>query len=148
MHQVTVTDATVTAVTAAEARQAAESVSAQAAAEAAGVPAAPTGAEAVRAAPAGPATAAARPGGKAQAGHADDDGTGPAHLWRVSSTLFAHANSAAILQPLLAAVPQRVCAMAEAAGRPPPELSAEAYPPVRAGDQVVAELRGIALART
>lgn len=123
MHQVTVTEATRRAVAAAEAARP----------------------ETLAAAQAEGGGAAHAAGGAAPAACA----TGLPHLWRISSTLFAHANSAATLRPLLSAVPARLAAAAEAAGRPPPALGPAAeYPPMRAGEQVVAELRGIALARS
>ncbi|KAJ1618127.1 hypothetical protein T492DRAFT_1095089 [Pavlovales sp. CCMP2436] len=85
-------------------------------------------------------TAAAEAGGEVP---------GPPHLWRVSSTMFAHANSAVTLRPLLTVTPARLSSAAARDGRPPPSLAAEgAYPSVRASEQVMAELRGIALAKS
>lgn len=54
-------------------------------------------------------------------------------LWRVSSTLFSHIASDQELRPL--------------EGGPWPVAAAEEFPPVLAGDQVMAELRAIKLGR-
>ena len=53
--------------------------------------------------------------------------------WRVSSTLFAHAASDRLLEPL---------------GPFHTEAAAAAYPPIRAGEQVMEVLRRVSLSRT
>ncbi|KAG8462664.1 hypothetical protein KFE25_004640 [Diacronema lutheri] len=131
MHQVTVTEATRAAVARAEL----------------------TAAEATRAAAAGAPAARGAPGAAGEpaplAGADSAAGASVPHLWRVSSTLFAHSNSAATLRPLLTAAPERMARAAGEAGVQTPAVAEPgAYPPVLAGEQVLAELRGIALARS
>jgi hypothetical protein len=94
------------------------------------------------------AGAAADDGGDDARGAGGDQAPGPPHLWRVSSTLFAHVNSHASLRPLLAAPPDRLLRAALAAGVAPPAVAPGNYPETSAGAQVVAELRGIALAKS
>lgn len=87
---------------------------------------------------------------EAEAGAAAPPPSGPAPLWRVSSTLFAHVASDTELAPLLGALPQELLEAAPELGpiaaAHDAAAAARAYPPTTAGEQVLAELRGIALA--
>jgi hypothetical protein len=153
MHEVVVTEQTVSAVqrtlsqrTLSQRTLSQRTVGAGTAA-AGGSAAASLGAQAAGHTTAGNGTTTGNAPSAAAAEHAPSAAERPPSLWRVSSTLFAHVHSERTLKPLLTHVPARLAAARAEAGHAPLELRPDAYPAVTAGEQVVAELKGIALAR-